>query len=249
MPKRKETLEIENKLHIMCQKECLYGCEEVTIGFYNNGHGDEVVDFCTMNSKGELRCYEIKVTLADLKSKAKKSWYGHYNYLIVTKELFEKISDNLEQYIPDYVGVGVCGETYSYSLANYGYSLKRKAKKQNLTKEQELMLKESMVRSMSYKLQKYREAVDIQKVSELKNNLRKCEKVNQQYHKDTQWLRYVLRKVERILRDYYDKDIDLEETVKNIEDRKMLLPESISLTLTKRGHKINQYIREDNERI
>ena len=56
MAKRKETLEIENILHSMCEKKRIYGCEEVTIGFYNNGHGNEVVDFCTMDSKGILRC-------------------------------------------------------------------------------------------------------------------------------------------------------------------------------------------------
>lgn len=35
MSKRKETLEIESTLHYMCQKRRIYGCEEVTIGFYN----------------------------------------------------------------------------------------------------------------------------------------------------------------------------------------------------------------------
>lgn len=60
MAKRKETLEIENILNEMYKKKRLYGCEEVTIGFYNNGHVNKIVDFCTMDSKGILRCYEIK---------------------------------------------------------------------------------------------------------------------------------------------------------------------------------------------
>lgn len=68
MAKRRETLEIEETLRQMCKKRGIYGCEEVTIGFYNNGHGNEIVDFCTMDSKGVLRCYEIKVTMPDLKS-------------------------------------------------------------------------------------------------------------------------------------------------------------------------------------
>ena len=50
--KTKETLEIEDQLRKMCRKKRLYGCEEVTIGFYNSGHGNEICDFMTMDSKG-----------------------------------------------------------------------------------------------------------------------------------------------------------------------------------------------------
>ena len=52
MSKRKETLEIEDKLYYMCHKKRIYGCEEVTIGFVNSGYGNEIVDFITMDSKG-----------------------------------------------------------------------------------------------------------------------------------------------------------------------------------------------------
>ena len=93
MAKTMITKNIENALNNMCRSKRLYGCEEVTIGFPNNGHGNEIVDFMTMDSKGVLRCYEIKVSLSDLKSKAKKSWYGNYNYLVITEDLFHKIPD------------------------------------------------------------------------------------------------------------------------------------------------------------
>ena len=120
----------------------IYGCEEITIGFYNNGHGNEVVDFMTMDSKGIIKCYELKVTLQDLKSDAKKSWYGHYNYLVVGRELYEKVSD-WNEYIPNNIGiiVGVCLES------------KRKAKRCDISSEIEIMLKESMIRSMFWKMQ------------------------------------------------------------------------------------------------
>jgi len=242
MSKRKETLEIENKLHYMCQQRRIYGCEEVTIGFYSNGHGNEIVDFCTMDSKGILRCYEIKVTLSDLKSKAKKSWYGHYNYLFVTKDLYNKIYDNLDTYIPKYVGVAVpCSELWSE-----GVEIVRNAKKQDLTIEQETMLKESMVRSMSYKLQKYREATDLSAISKLKSELRAADKDAKQYSEDAHRLRFTISRLERALRLYYgrdDIDLGLEELAENITNRKIFLPEKIELTLTENGSKYNQQVK------
>jgi hypothetical protein len=87
LAKRKETLELEDALAKNTREKRIYGCEEITIGFYNNGHGNEIVDFMTMDFKGIVKCYEIKVTLQDLKSSAKKSWYGHYNYLVVLQEI------------------------------------------------------------------------------------------------------------------------------------------------------------------
>lgn len=240
MGKRKETLELENILHHMCQKKRLYGCEEVTIGFHNNGHGNEIVDFCTMNSKGELRCYEIKVTLADLKSNAKKSWYAHYNYLFVTLDLYNKIYEDLDTYIPKHVGVAVPNSA-SWSS---GIEIVRNAKKQEISEEQATMLKESMVRSMYYKMNKYKEASDIQTVSKLKSDLRKAEKKVKQYFDESSTLRFVIGRVERALRLYYGKEVNLEELMQLISERKISLPECINLTLTERGTKYNQQAKE-----
>lgn len=120
MAKTKITEGIETALNDMCRSKRLYGCEEVTIGFPNNGHGNEIVDFMTMDSKGILRCYEIKVSLSDLKSKAKKSWYGHYNYLAVTEDLYRKVTD-WSIYIPKYIGIMV--------YSGHGLSLQTKAGK------------------------------------------------------------------------------------------------------------------------
>ena len=144
MPKRKETIAIEEAMYRMCREKRIYGCEEVTIGFPNNGHGNEIVDFLTMDSKGILRCYEIKVSLQDLKSKAKKSWYGHYNYLLVCENLYDKISD-WPQYIPDFVGISVASPSYP------GMEIKnvRKPIRQELTSYQQLMVKESFIRSLN----------------------------------------------------------------------------------------------------
>ena len=238
MAKRKETVEIEKKLHDMCRKRRIYGCEEVTIGFFGNGHGNEIVDYCTMDSKGVLRCYEIKVTLADLKSKAKKSWYGHYNYLFVTSELWRKIQGDLEKYIPEYVGVAIpCLTSWSD-----GVEIVRNAKKQDILNEQESMMKESMVRSMYYKMSKYRDASNVEHVSELSRNLKKCEENNKRYYKENEKLRLVIGKAERILRRYYDKDIDLQEICEKVSEGKVFLPEDVTLVLNERGKEYNKMI-------
>lgn len=244
MGKRKETLEIEEKLRYMCQKRRLFGCEEVTIGFYHNGHGDEIVDFCTMDTHGIIRCYEIKVTLSDLKSKAKKSWYGHYNYLFVTSELYGKIYKNLSDYIPDYVGVAIpCSSSWSD-----GVEIRRKPKKQNLSQEQSIMMKESMIRSMNYKMNKFRDAADMTKVSELQSKLRKSEEKCNQYEKELLSLRDTINWMEIISRRYYDKDVCFAELVDDFIHEKLLLPEDIHLTLSERGKKRNEMLKvEHNE--
>lgn len=100
MAKRQETLEIEAALQKDTQTKRIYGCEEITIGFYNNGHGNEIVDFMTMDSKGIIKCYEIKVTIQDFKSDAKKSWRGHYNYLVVGKKLWNEHKDYILENTP-----------------------------------------------------------------------------------------------------------------------------------------------------
>lgn len=243
MSKRKETIEIENKLHYMCKKRRIYGCEEVTIGFYNSGKGDEIVDYCTMDSKGIIKCYEIKVTLADLKSKAKKSWYGHYNYLVVTPELLHKIWNDLDEYIPNYVGVAIpCPSSWSD-----GIEIRRNAKKQSISAEQELMMKESMIRSMSYKIQKFRKAADLSEISKLQSEIRKLDKENDNYRKQINDNFYTVTKIEHGLRLYYGKDITLEEIAKFLDDWNVILPEQISLQITDSGRKHNNKALERKE--
>lgn len=68
-------------------KQGVFGCFEVTIGWF----GKERVDFMTYSTDNTIRCYEIKVTLSDLKSKASQTFIGDYNYLVITQDLWEII--------------------------------------------------------------------------------------------------------------------------------------------------------------
>lgn len=165
--KREETLMIERFLQEETHKKVLYGCEEVTIGFHNNGHGNEIVDFMSMDSKGIIKCYEIKISLQDLKSDAKKSWYGNYNYLVVTEKLYQEVTD-WSVFLPAGTGLVLASEKTK------GFSLRSviKARKQNISAETSMMLKESLVRSIYYKMEKYKSYGDEQEFKMLKKKLR-----------------------------------------------------------------------------
>ena len=138
----------------------------------------------TMDSKGTIKCYELKVTLKDLKSTAKKSWYGHYNYLVVNRELYNKVSD-WGEYIPKHIGIIVdeCLES------------RRKAQRCDVSTETEIMLKESMIRSMYWKMLKYKDAQSIEKQKQLQAKIRSLEREKESIHERS-------LKAERIISDY-----------------------------------------------
>lgn len=208
--KRTETLMLENLLEEETTRKRIYGCEEITIGFYNGGMGNEIVDFMTMDSKGIIKCYELKVTFQDLKSSAKKSFYGHFNYLVTTQELYDKVK-SWDDYIPNYVGIIVGSSTGLYS--------KKKAKRQDVSIETETMLKESMVRSMFWKMKKYKDAKNLDIQRKLKSEIRRKDK-------EIEATRERALKAERIISNYetykyYNDgiDIDLEAEAKKEKEK------------------------------
>ncbi|GAB5152156.1 hypothetical protein RMBD60P2_12340 [Enterococcus faecalis] len=106
----------------------------------------------TYSTDNTIRCYEIKVTLADLKSSAKQTFLGDYNYLVVTNELWEKIQVN-----PDlkwkYSNQGIL--IFSELRHNLGITSVKKAKKQNVTLGTRATVLESMVRSLNREVEKF----------------------------------------------------------------------------------------------
>lgn len=128
MAKTLETEQLERLLWRRTVRLGVFGCFEVTIGWY----GDERVDYMTYDTKGIVRCYEIKTSLSDFNSKAKLSFVGNYNYYALTPDLYEKVKDK----IPDGIGAFVGGEVV------------KKSKKRDLSCDKEILLS-SMIRSMS----------------------------------------------------------------------------------------------------
>lgn len=142
MSKTDETMQIEKALYVYSGANHLgvYGGFEVTLGA---GYGNERVDFMTMDSEDNFRCYEIKVTKSDFKSKAKLSFMGNFNYLVLPAALLEEIKELDEFHQLMFHGVGVLvyqdGELF----------LERKAKKKPLQLSQKVDLMHAMVRSLS----------------------------------------------------------------------------------------------------
>jgi hypothetical protein len=122
------TIQLEHQIYGATNKQGVFGCFEVTIGWF----GEERVDYMTYDTKGIWRCYEIKVSVSDFRSKSKKTFCGHFNYYVMTKELYEKVKDEIPGHIGVYIG---------------GTSVKR-AKRQELTVDEQI-LKVSMIRSLS----------------------------------------------------------------------------------------------------
>lgn len=117
-----------------------FGCFEVTIGWF----GKERVDYMTFDTKNTWRCFEIKVSQADFRSKAHNTFCGHFNYYVMPKELYEKVKHE----IPPHIGVYVGNKYYPY------VECIKKPKRQELI-EDEQVLKNSMIRSLSRDAQKF----------------------------------------------------------------------------------------------
>lgn len=209
MAKKQQTLEIEQILEQICREKRIYGCKEVTIGFQNNYMGREICDFVTMDSYGILRCYEIKVSFSDLQSSAKMSWYGHYNYLVIPEPMAEKIMNYADK-IPAFVGILVAKDGNLSSL--------RKAKIQEISEYRERNLRESMIRSLYFKMETYRSLADGRTEAKLRKELREMKK---SYEKEKKLeLLYCTKYMDlrSIVRGYKEKTgIDIEKEVERTE--------------------------------
>lgn len=167
MTKTDETKLLEEALHHRQITNGEYGCEEITIGFKGKGKGDEIVDYMTMDSRDVFRCYEIKVTLSDLKTDNALSFYGDYNYLVISESLYLRnpVWDN---HIPPYAGI-LCGQNLRVI---------RQAKKKTVSDETREMLKSSLLRSVYRKYENYR---DVEALNASRQNERDMQAVIDEY--------------------------------------------------------------------
>lgn len=146
MGKTDLTKQAEKCLWYHTNKQGVFGCFEVTIGWF----GKERVDFITYSTDNTIRCYEIKVSMADLKSSAKQTFIGDYNYLVVTQELWEMIkSDDSLGWKYYYQGILV------FQKIGIGIKSEKKARKQNVTIGTRATVLESMVRSLNREVGKF----------------------------------------------------------------------------------------------
>lgn len=149
--KTAETLELEELIYGATRKLGVFGCFEVTIGF----GGTERVDYLTYDTKGIWRCYEIKISVGDFRSKNANTFVGNFNYYVMTQELYDKVHDE----IPGGIGVYV------------GKRLIVKPKRQDLAVDERVLF-ESMTRSLYREYEKSRESKDIELLQMLERELK-----------------------------------------------------------------------------
>ncbi len=173
MPKTEETLIIEDVLYqnLFGSNPCLareYGTKEVTVTLLKEKKVKEIVDFLSYNAKkDEFRCYEIKVSMADFKSKAAKTWIGNYNYLVIPRELYLKQSlYEWKEQIPYYVGIIVVNvERRSKWVA-------KRPSPMEVSAGMKFMLRQSLIRTLFYQNDKLK-----------KNSAAKIEQICQETEK------------------------------------------------------------------
>lgn len=203
--KTKETQMIENLLEDDTRKKRIYGCKEVTVGFPWQCMGREIADYITIDTKDIIRCYEVKVTMQDLKSKSKKSFYGHYNYLAVTEQLWQKIEKSgicLSDYgIPDWAGI--------ISFGTYSFSSVRKAAKQDISQEQLSILKTSIIRSMYWKMEKYRMQADGTALQKERKETSRYRRMYKESDTEKKQLLNSIYQMQQILRERYHTDFHI----------------------------------------
>jgi hypothetical protein len=154
------TLELEREIWAATHKQGVFGCFEVTIGWW----GKERVDYITYDTKGIWRCYEIKVSKSDFRSKAANTFIGHYNYYVMPQELFEEVRDE----IPSHIGVYV------------NKACVKNPKRQELAADEQV-LKDSLIRSLSREFTKQYRSGDPPTVEALSRRLRRMETERNQY--------------------------------------------------------------------
>lgn len=182
------TEKLEHDIAVATKKIGVFGCFEVTIGL----GGKERVDYMTVDSKGIWRCYEIKCTLADFRSKAATSFYGHYNYYVLTSELYEKVQEEIPRTIGIYVG----------------RRLMRRAKKTALVLEEDV-LNMSFIRSLSREADKYRKSENPKAIETFNRRISQLEKDNGNLRrKQTQLEHQLFHKFGRTWRDVIEGEPD-----------------------------------------
>ncbi|EOI06971.1 hypothetical protein UAY_00313 [Enterococcus moraviensis ATCC BAA-383] len=133
------TTQMEEVLYYYCRENGDIVVEEVTMP-EEQGIVDTLSCRLTNEKQFEWRCYELKASKADFRSKAKLSFIGNYNYFVLPAALFTKVKEE----IPSHIGVMVYHQylsTEDQLLPGY-FTIEKKPQRQPLlVNEQELLFR------------------------------------------------------------------------------------------------------------
>lgn len=181
--KTEKTIMLEKAIRKATRKNGVFGCYEVTIGFF----GKERVDYMTYDTKGIFRCYEIKVSKADFHSTAAKSFVGHYNYYVLTRELYDQVKEEIPDWIGVYVGGSCIKKAKKQELSGKTYKIRRSVngRSTEVSTPWVDMLKESMIRSLYRDSDKLIQTEDEQYIGRLRAKIdderKKRERADKKY--------------------------------------------------------------------
>lgn len=168
MSKTKQTELLEKQLYSTVIKRGVFGTFEVTLGWY----GKERVDFMTYDCKDVFRCYEIKISVADFHSNAKKSFVGNYNYYVMTEDLWHKVKDEIPAGIGVYIGSADESSYYEYNDKIYyrDLILVKRPKRQDLGFDKDVLYS-SLIRCLHRDAEKYNHlSDDLQNIANVKKD-------------------------------------------------------------------------------
>ena len=167
--KTAETVALEKAISRATYKMGTFGCYEVTIGY----GGKERVDYMTYDTKGIFRCYEVKVSKADFHSAAVKSFVGHYNYYVLTRELYDQVKGEIPDWVGVYIGDYCAKKAKKQDLSDREYKIRLSINGRSTDVSTPLveMLKESMIRSLYRDSDKLIQTEDEQYISRLRSQI------------------------------------------------------------------------------
>ena len=163
--KTEETKRLEMAIWNATNKQGVFGCFEVTIGWY----GKERVDYMTYDTKGIFRCYEIKVTKADFHSSCHNSFVGHLNYYVLPESLYDEVKEEISGHVGVYV-----------ERNGFVYSVKRARKCQVYDID---ILKSSMIRSLCREVTKQIQSGDPLRIERLNRRISQLEREVSDYRR------------------------------------------------------------------
>lgn len=128
------TIQLEETLYHYCRENGEVVVEEVTMP-----DDQGIVDTlsCRLTETGfEWRCFELKVTKADFRSKAKLSFIGHYNYFVLPEALYMTVKEE----IPPAIGVMVYHAYIDQEDVPGFFTIEKKPRRQELAVDEQALL-------------------------------------------------------------------------------------------------------------